>query len=53
MQDEPGTGLHPADIDKLIAQLQGLVHAGNTVILVEHGLRVAAASNWVKRRPPW
>ncbi len=45
--DEPTTGLHPADVDRLMAQLQTLVEAGNTVVLVEHDMRVAAACDWV------
>jgi len=45
--DEPTTGLHPSDVDKLLLQLNGLVDAGNTVILVEHDMRVAAGSDWV------
>ena len=45
--DEPTTGLHPADIDRLVAQLDTLVAAGNTVIAVEHDMRVLAASDWV------
>jgi len=45
--DEPTTGLHPSDVDKLMMQLDGLVEAGNTVIVVEHEMRVVAASDWV------
>ena len=45
--DEPTTGLHPADIDRLVGQLDTLVAAGNTVIAVEHDMRVLAASDWV------
>lgn len=45
--DEPTTGLHPSDVDKLLAQLNSLVNAGNTVVVVEHEMRVVAASDWV------
>ena len=45
--DEPTTGLHPSDVEKLVAQLDGLVEAGNTVIVVEHDMRVVAGSDWV------
>lgn len=45
--DEPTTGLHPADVSLLMSQLNGLVDAGNTVIMVEHDMQVASNSDWV------
>jgi excinuclease ABC subunit A len=45
--DEPTTGLHPSDVAKLMRQLHDLVVAGNTVIVVEHDMTVAAASDWI------
>ena len=45
--DEPTTGLHPADVSMLMTQLNGLVDAGNTVIMVEHDMQVASNSDWV------
>ena len=45
--DEPTTGLHPSDVEKLVVQLDGLVAAGNTVIVVEHDMQVIAGSDWV------
>jgi len=45
--DEPTTGLHPADVEKLMVQLDALVDAGSTVIVVEHDMRVVAGSDHV------
>lgn len=41
--DEPTTGLHPADVEKLMAQLDGLVESGNPVLVVEHDMRVVVS----------
>jgi excinuclease ABC subunit A len=45
--DEPTTGLHPSDVERLMTQLDALVDAGNTVVVVEHDMRVVAGSDWV------
>jgi excinuclease ABC subunit A len=45
--DEPSTGLHPSDVEKLIVHLNHLVDAGNTVVVVEHEIAVIQASDWV------
>jgi excinuclease ABC subunit A len=45
--DEPTTGLHPDDVERLVAQLGGLVDAGNTVLMVEHDMQVIVQSDWV------
>ena len=45
--DEPTTGLHFSDIEKLLHVFERLVDAGNTVLTVEHNLEVIAAADWV------
>lgn len=45
--DEPTTGLHPSDVDRLMIQLEKLVAAGNTIVVVEHDMRVVASSDWI------
>ncbi len=45
--DEPTTGLHASDADRLLAQLQRLVDAGNTAVIIEHDMRVVAQADWV------
>jgi excinuclease ABC subunit A len=45
--DEPTTGLHFADIDKLLETLQRLVDGGNTMIVIEHNLDVIKQADWI------
>jgi excinuclease ABC subunit A len=45
--DEPTTGLHFADIDRLLTVLQTLVDKGNTIIVIEHNLDVIKTADWI------
>ena len=45
--DEPTTGLHPSDIEKLMSTFHRLADRGNTVIIVEHNLDVIAQADWI------
>ena len=45
--DEPTTGLHMADVDKLIQVLQRLTEAGNSVLVIEHNLDVIKVADWL------
>jgi excinuclease ABC subunit A len=45
--DEPTTGLHYADVEKLLNVLQRLVDAGNTVLVIEHNLEVVKAADYI------
>lgn len=45
--DEPTTGLHISEIEKLVSLLQSLVHSGNTVIVIEHNLDLLKCVDWL------
>ena len=45
--DEPTTGLHFHDIEKLLAALNALIEQGNTVIVIEHNLEVIKNADWI------
>lgn len=47
VMDEPTTGLHPADIRRLLGIIHRLVENGNTVVVIEHNLEVISAANWI------
>jgi excinuclease ABC subunit A len=45
--DEPTTGLHPSDVEKLMKHFDGLVASGNTIVVVEHDMDMVAGSDWI------
>ncbi len=45
--DEPTTGLHFADVEKLLEVLQRLVNLGNTVVVIEHNMDVIKSADWI------
>jgi len=45
--DEPTTGLHPSDIEKLMETFHRLANRGNTVIIIEHNLDVISQADWI------
>jgi excinuclease UvrABC ATPase subunit len=47
VMDEPTTGLHMSDIGLLMGIMNRLVHAGNTVIVIEHNLTVISQADWI------
>ena len=47
MLDEPTTGLHPADVERLNEVLLRLVDAGNTLVIIEHNPDVIKCADWI------
>ena len=45
--DEPTTGLHTADVKKLLEILQKLVQGGNSMVIIEHNLEVIKCADWI------
>jgi len=45
--DEPSTGLHPSDTDKILQVIDTLFDNGNTVIVIEHNLDIIAQADWI------
>ena len=45
--DEPVSGLHPSDIQRMVDALEVLLDAGNTVVIAEHDIPVAASADWI------
>ncbi|MCI6588087.1 MAG: ATP-binding cassette domain-containing protein, partial [Clostridiales bacterium] len=45
--DEPTTGLHASDVQKVMALLDSLVERGNTVVVIEHNLDVMKQADWI------
>ncbi len=45
--DEPSTGLHMQDVEKLMSVFERLVYEGNTVVVVEHNLEIIKSSDWI------
>ena len=45
--DEPTTGLHSADVKRLLGILQQLVEGGNSMIIIEHNLDVMKSADWI------